>query len=175
MKSELDKLPPLTFRRKAYAGDDISLIIFCDSSKEIYGFCCYGKSNMDKEYNLIFAKAKSAPIKAKTLPKQELMAAFLAIKCLPSILLGIKLRVTNVRICIDAQIVLSWILTCNVKSKNQFAKNRVSDICSMRSALKTNHDLECQFAYVSSEENPSDLLTRGLHCHSFVDRMDFWL
>ena len=177
IKDEPSKLNNVRFPRQAYDHDHASLIVCCDSSKEVYGFSCYVKSELveDGRYQLIFAKAKVAPTKSKTLPTLELMAAFLALKCLPTILTSLENKVNSICIAVDAQIVLSWILTCNVKTKNVLARNRVKDITAMRSDIHNQFNLNCQFVYINSSNNPADLLTRGLSYSSFLDKKQFWL
>ena len=81
----------------------------------------------------------------------------------------------SLTICVNAQIVLSWILTSNVKTSNLFARNRVKDIDSMREQIKNKIDLTCKFTYLETNCNPADLLTRGESFKSFVDHMDTWL
>ena len=177
IRRELEQLPQVGFDRRAYNNEELSLIICCDSSKEIYGFCCYTESTFDSQrrFNLVFAKAKSAPLKSKSLPTLELMAVFLALKCLPSILSALNCQIRSLTISVDAQIVLSWILTSNVKTKNVFARNRIIDISNLRAELKTKYALTCNFTYLPSEENPADLLTRGISKAKWVEKMDFWV
>ena len=119
IKNDLSHLPSLEFDRRAY-DDEVSLILFCDSSKQIYGFNCYSESNTPKglDCNLLFAKCKVAPDKNKSLPTLELLSVFLAMKCLPTLISSLQGKtIKNITICVDAQIVLSWVLTGNIKSK----------------------------------------------------------
>jgi len=174
VKSSIDKVTTLTFNRSAYEGDEISLTLFCDSSKSAYGFCCYVKCASSVDSQLLFAKVKVAPKKSKTLPTLELLAAFMALKCLPSIIKSLKGRVTDVSVCIDAQVVLSWILTKNVKSKNVFARNRIADISKLRTEILELWGVDVKFRYVPTDINPSDLLTRGLTFDEFSNRLKFW-
>ena len=176
IKSEVDNLLQIKFNQKTHDGVEISLIFCCDSSQELYGFCCYAVcvGSERPTCELIFAKAKPAPIKAKTLPTLELLASFLALKCMSTIISALSSKVVNVTICVDAQIVLSWILTSNVKTKNPFARNRVNDIASLRSQIKDQFNLACHFRYLPSASNPADLLTRGESFKGFLDTLHFW-
>ena len=175
IKTEFSKLPNIPFPRQAYE-NECELLICCDASKDLYGFSCYAKSSINGKFetNLIFAKSKIAPVKSKSLPTLELLSAFLAIKCLPNILNGLKGRVTNVTLCLDAQIVLSWILTKNVKTKNLFASNRIKDITKYREEIFSNYSIDIKFKYIPTEFNPADLLTRGITHKSFVTNIEFW-
>jgi len=176
IKEDLKRLSTITFNRKAYQRD-VELFVFCDSSKILYGFTCYAryKSGEDIDTGMIFAKAKIAPIKEKSLPTLELLAVFLAMKCLPTILTALESKVKHLTIAVDAQVVLSWILTSNVKSKNVFAKNRVKDIDASRTEIKQKFDIDCKFRYVPTEGNPADLLTRGISFHEFISKKTEWL
>ena len=125
----------------------------------MYGFSCYAKSDIG--VNLLFAKAKTAPAKSKSLPTLELLAVFLALKCLPTILNALTVKIESITICVDAQVVLSWVLTGNIKTKNVFANNRLKDIMVFLKQVETNYGVTCKFKYVPTEHNPADLLTRG--------------
>jgi len=172
IKSDLDSLQSLSFPRKAFDGN-CSLYVLCDSSKELYGFTCYLQNQ--NGCNLIFAKAKTTPLKSKSLPTLELMAAHLALKCLPTILSPLKKNITDITVAVDAQVALSWILTGNVKTKNICAKNRVKDIGKLRDVIKTEFGIDCKFKYISTDLNSADLLTRGVSFSEFSSRRDFWL
>ena len=172
IQNDLSSLPNLSFPRKAYNGDT-SLFIFCDSSKSTYGFSCYAKC--DNSCNLVFAKAKTAPSKSKSLPTLELLSAFLAIKCLDTIIKSLNANIIDINICVDAQIVLSWILTGRVKSKNIFANNRVKEISNLRNDIKLKYNLDVKFKYIPTEDNPADLLTRGISFKDFKSKFEFWL
>ena len=175
IKTDFSRLHEIGFGRQVY-DDDCELFIFCDSSKSVYGFSCYCKGEIDgvTQSNLLFAKAKNAPTKSKSIPTLELLSVFLAMKCLPTILNSMQNKVKNVTLCVDAQIVLSWILSKNVKSKNIFAKNRVKDISGFREEYYNKFNLQCKFKYVPTLENPADLLTRGISVKEFLTKLKFW-
>ena len=114
--------------------EENSLFIFCDASKRCYGLSVYNVCNGN--YQLVFAKAKVAPIKPRSLPTLELMAAFLALKCLPMLLDSYReFTFKSINLAVDSQIVLSWILSENVKTKNVFTQNRIKDICLLRQEM----------------------------------------
>jgi len=168
----------LEIERFAYDGK-FSLVIFCDSSKLLYGFSCYfvshDLSTDTVSSNLIFSKLKNAPNKEKTLPTLELMSAYLALRCINMIIDPVKDRVMDVTICLDSQVALSWILSKDVKSKNVCAKNRVKDITGFVSDVKTNYNLDVKFKYIPTELNPADLITRGLTFSELQAKMQFWM
>ena len=100
---------------------------------------------------------------------------FLGVKCLHLILDSYP-NVTFKRlvIAVDAQVVLSWLMSQQIKTKNQFAKNRLKDISMMTQELKVKYNLDIVFKYVPTDQNPADLLTRGLSLNKFKDPLQFW-
>ena len=150
-----------------------SLCLFCDASKSCYGFTVYGI--FDGKAHLLFAKSKVAPFKAKTLPTLELLAVYLALKCLPFILDSFKhISFDQIMCAVDSQIVLQWLFTGAVSNKNVFTRNRLKDITMYRNNLKRDFGVDIGFKYVKSEDNPCDLLTRGLSFAEFQQKYDFW-
>ena len=171
---DLNQLSTFSFDRNAVDSKNNSLVIFCDSSKVAYGFSAYAVG--DGKSNLIFAKSKVSPIKPRSLPTLELLSAFLAMKCLGSIFSAYeKDTFSSITLAVDAQIVLSWILSGEVKTKNVFTANRVSDVLRMKSDFKSKHGINVEFRYVQSSENPADMLTRGMTIEKFRDNFSTWM
>ena len=176
LQDDIKLLHNIKFPRKAY-GDNISLIIFTDASKTTYGFACYARSveGDQIETRLLFSKCKNAPSKSKSIPTLELLAVFMALKCLPSILDALSGKnILDIFIGVDAQIVLSWILTKNVRAKNIFAANRVKDISIFRDDISEKYKIDCRFKYIPSELNVADLVTKGLSMKHFLGRLEVW-
>ena len=75
---------------------------------------------------------------------------------------------------VDAQIVLSWALSENIKTKCLFTRNRLKDI---RERIGKLHDLgfDLVFKFVSTSDNPADLITRGITLDKFRSELQFWL
>ena len=142
------------------------------------GICAYAREDStDAIPNLLFAKAKVAPSKKKTLPTLELLGVFLGMKCLPNILDALRTGgnlVSSVTFYLDAQVVLSWVLTGKVKTKNLFAANRIKDIKDFENLIESEYGLNVKFRYISTESNPADLLTRGMSVGDFKSKIDFW-
>ena len=171
---DLVQLPSLSFDRNAVDSTDNALVMFCDASKLAYGFAAYAVG--ENKSNLIFSKNKVSPMKTRTLPTLELLSAFLALSCLFTIMTSYTVGTfTSVIVAVDAQIVLSWILSRNVKTKNVFTANRVKDIVSMVDEFKDKFGIDIVFKYVKSEHNPADMITRGLNFEQFTAKYDFWL
>ena len=109
------------------------------------------------------ARPKGIPSDPKSLPTLELLSVFLAVKGLFSLLKTYKkFKINKIVIAVDAQVVLSWLLTDLVKTKNQLACNRIKDIHRMIKDLKDKFKIPISFKYVPTDQNPADLLTRGL-------------
>ena len=174
LHSDLSQLCSLQFSRCAiYDNMPSELYIFCDASKKVYGFTAYsvqaGKSN------LIYAKAKVAPMKPKSLPTLELLSVYLCTICLSSLLESYcNVKFSNIVIAVDAQVVLSWLLSDEIKSKNQFVKNRLKDIQRILTELKDKFSVDINFKYVPSASNPADLITRGLTFDKFREDIETW-
>ena len=80
----------------------------------------------------------------------------------------------DVTIAVDSQVVLQWLLADSISSKSVFTCNRVKDIALFKKSLLQDYDITLQFRYVKSEDNPCDLLTRGLSFDEFVKQLSFW-
>ena len=107
-------------------------------------------------------------MKPQSLFTLELLAVFLAIKYLLFLLKAYsRIRIGNIVISVDAQVVLSWILSDKIKTKNQFVKNRLKDIHHMIRKQKEEKSLSIKFRYVHSDQNPVDLLIRGITLEKF--------
>ena len=150
-----------------------SLVVFTDASKLGYGFAIYNVS--EGSSNLLYAKSRVAPIKSKTLPTLELLGVHHALKSLPIVLDSFsRVKFTDVTIGVDSQVVLQWLLSDNVSVKSVFTRNRIKDIAMFRQSLFKEYGITVRFRYVKSEDNPCDLLTRGLSFKEFVKRLSFW-
>ena len=176
IRSDIAECSKFKFPRKSY-NNKVQLIFFCDASKQIYGFGCYARYLEGEDYqcDLIFSKAKTAPIKSKSIPCLELLAAFLAFKCLNSIIDSLPHEnIESITYCIDSQVVLSWIISKKVKSKNIFASNRVKDIAQYRAEILERHGIDVKFKYVPTDYNIADVISRGLSHREFQARFDEW-
>ena len=155
--------------------EPLELFLFCDASKRAYGFVAYGVQA--GRSCILFAKPKVAPLRdEKSLPTLELLGVFLAYKCLFTLLRTYcNFHIKNVYINCDAQVVLSWILSDSIKTKNQFARNRIKDIHEMQQELSEKFKIPVHLRYVPTDQNPADLLTRGLTLDIFKKNFDFWI
>ena len=174
--SDILLLKNISFKRMCFDTSDseLSLNIFCDASMQCYSFSVYVTGNNTSPY-ILMSKSKIAPVKGRTLPQLELLSVFLGLKCLPQILSsfnGVKFK--TIRLFSDSQITLSWVINKNKKFKQVFVKNRVQDIKSIINSVGEKYNLNITLHYVRSEENPADLLTRGLTYKEFINKLPLW-
>ena len=173
--SDLSQLSSIPLPRSCANQDsNNSLCIFCDASKSSYGFAIYNVCNGSSQ--LMFAKSRVAPSKPKTLPMLELLGVYLALKCLPMVLDSFpSIKFQNVTVAVDSQIVLQWLLSESVTTKSIFTRNRIKDISVFLKTIVDDYGISINFKYVKSEDNPCDLITRGLSYTDFNKKLPFWL
>ena len=99
-----------------------------------YGFAVYNVA--DGCSNLLYAKSRVSPVKAKTLPTLELLGVHHALKSLPIVLDSFaNIKFTDVTIAVDSQVVLQWLLADSISTKSVFTRNRVKDIALFNKSL----------------------------------------
>ena len=128
----------------------------------------------------MFAKSKLAPLRKgneHSVPTLELMGVVLALKCLPTLTETYSnIQFQFVNICVDAQVVLNWIrpITKEPKVKSKFVRNRILEVDELKSEFVNEFKVPVKY-YVHTEQNPVDLLTRGLSYNKFLENRKFWL
>ncbi|XP_064088766.1 uncharacterized protein LOC135203080 [Macrobrachium nipponense] len=129
IKKDLKNISYQEFPRfTANRGTNYSLHIFCDVSEMAYGAAAY-LTDQHKGANLIFSKARVAPLKKKSIPQLELTANYSAVKIadyLRTIFTTDGVKITYTVIWFDSKVALHWIQ--NSKSKNVYVRNRVNEI-----------------------------------------------
>ena len=163
------------FRKSFDTSKPVKLFLFADASKEAYGCSIYAVQGNYRA--LIFAKTKVSPIKERTLPSLELLAAQLALKCFSTIFESSLLNCTkfdSITLFIDSQVVLSWILTNKAPKRNTFVNNRLKEISK---SLESIAEKFCRIslAYIPSEHNMADLVTKPCSAKQFLDNFDSWV
>ena len=150
----------------------MDIFIFCDACKTSYRFVAYAVQMGNS--NILFAKSKVAPLKGRSLPQPELLGAVIASQCLLTILDVFKnVKISNVYIHLDAQIVLSWILS-PIQPKNVYTFNHIKDVRKNVEIAKEKYNVNISFKYCPSGSNPADILSRGVSKDKFVAQLDFW-
>ncbi|KAL0893119.1 hypothetical protein ABMA27_014752 [Loxostege sticticalis] len=150
----------------------IELIGFADaSSSTAYGCCVYLRvidilGNV--KVSLLCSKSRVNPLKqSMTVPRLELNAAVLLAKLISRVhsMLQLKLKINNVILHSDSQIVLAWIKT-NINTLNAYVANRVKVILQLAQSYI--------WTYIDSENNPADCLSRGILPHELQNHNLWW-
>ena len=175
---DTEMISEVTYPRQALNEDhSYGLHIFCDSSTESYGFVAYAVDRHDSS-TYLFSKSKLAPVKGKeySIPKLELLGVSLAFKCLPTILEAYsKMKFEFINVCVDAQVVLNWLMNQPTSIKSKFIKNRLMEIKTLGDTIRENSGIPVHYHYVKSEENPADMVTKGVSYLNYLKQLNFWL
>ena len=70
---------------------------------------------------------------------------------------------------------LQWLLSESVSTKSIFTRNHIKEISVFLKTIVDNYGISINFKYVKSEDNPCDLITRGLSYTDFNKKLPFWL
>ncbi|CAG2203345.1 unnamed protein product [Mytilus edulis] len=144
---------------KPSTSTELVLHVFTDASPKAYGAAAY-LSN-ENETTLVMAKTRVAPVKCLTLPQLELMAAIIGARLAAH--LHSTLNYPKIVFWSDSSIVLHWLTS--TKTLKRFIANRVKEITELTHPYK--------WRYCPTDNNPADLLTRGLTIEQF-DQSILW-
>ena len=112
---------------------------------------------------MLFSKTRLAPLKNNTIPRLELMAVVIGVRCLSFVKSQIKVPIAATYLWTDPQCVLKWIVS--KKDVSVFVRNRVKEI-------KSHSDIVCGF--VTSKENPADIASRGTTVQNLKENKLWW-
>lgn len=135
---------------------------FADASKSAYGAVVYMRSvhiNGDISVSLVMSRQRVAPIKTISIPRLELCAAELLAQLVQSLISECQVKLSGTTLSTDSKIVLQWLQKLPI-NLDTFVGNRVSTIQSITNKMTWKH--------VPSNQNPADLITRGLMPNDFV-------
>lgn len=168
--SSIDSLNQVRIPRwvKTQAKVQVQLHGFADSSGSAYGCCIYLRAKQADgklESHLLFAKSKVAPIKAVTIPRLELAAAQVLSQAMAFVRRAMELENVPCFLWTDSSIALQWIQKEPHELK-LFVANRVRAIQS-----ETNR---ANWFHVRSEQNPADLISRGISPAKLVGNELWW-
>ena len=142
--------------RNIESSSSIELHGFGDASTRAYGAAVY-ISCVDETGHIsthfVVSKSRVAPTKTISLPRLELLAAVINARLLKFVEESLTFQINRVVCCTDSIVTLKWIRVSSWQWKT-FLANRVTDI---QSTWYPQHWRHC-----SGEDNPADLLTRGL-------------
>ncbi|XP_060551271.1 uncharacterized protein LOC132712851 [Ruditapes philippinarum] len=142
-----------------------TLACFCDASAKAYSCSIYlhQESNSKIKTELIFSKARLAPVKPLTIPKLEIMAVVIGIRSLRFVNDQLRLNINKRFLWTDSQCVLQWINS--KKDQPVFIKNRVHEI---------NKYEDVSIGYVPTYENPADIASRGSSTTNLKNNNMWW-
>ncbi|XP_050076085.1 uncharacterized protein LOC126563480 [Anopheles maculipalpis] len=147
---------------------------FADASDQAYGACLYVQgsfSNEEPKMQLICSKSRILPKKrnpkqkALTTPRAELMAALLLARMVVKFLDATELRFESVHLWSDSKIVLCW-LKKSPDLLQTYVSNRVSEIQQL--------SLSFLWHYISTYDNPADLISRGVTPKKLMKSTMWW-
>nr|CDJ94813.1 Protein of unknown function DUF1759 and Protein of unknown function DUF1758 and Retrotransposon domain containing protein [Haemonchus contortus] len=150
---------------------EVMLITFADASTEAIASCVYLRS--PESCHIIMAKTKLPSLKAKsTIPKMELDALTLAMRLTNSVLSQLQsvVRIQQVCILTDSEIVLSWIKSRPLQKLSVMIFNRLNEIGKITSHLESLGVQVC-FGHIPSQYNAADCATRGLSQFELQDHL----
>lgn len=144
---------------------EYKLLCFCDASASAYAVAIYlhQTSANNCKCDLIFSKSRLAPVKKLTIPRLELMAVLIGVRCVTFVKSELNLNIEKMYMWTDSQCVLRWITS--KKDLNVFVKNRIMEIQSHK---------DINFMYVCSKENPADIATRGTSTKGLFANTLWW-
>jgi hypothetical protein len=156
----VSNLASITLPRATITGEGSwDLHVFGDASPKAYGAVAYATNYVTPPV-LLLSKARVAPIKERSLPQLELTAMYIAAKLGKYVRETIKdCKIGQTYIWSDSEVALQWVKNGN--SKIVYVQNRVQDIKTIDPDMILN--------YLSSQENPADLLTRGMKLGKFKE------
>ncbi|KAH7698276.1 Pao retrotransposon peptidase family protein [Aphelenchoides avenae] len=135
--------------------------VFTDGSSYAYGFTAYLRvKNADGTYstNLVYARARVKPIKDAekfTIPRMELLGILLGVRVTAFLHRELLLPITATYLWSDSTIALHQVAN-NEVIKEVWTENRLKEIRRLRDTL------HIQFRHVPTDDNPADIVSRGL-------------
>ena len=141
------------------------LLVFCDASKYAYAAAVYLRQEAkDRCMNrLVFSKARLAPNKELSIPRLELLAALIGVKCMKFVENELKLEIEQKHMWINSKCVLKWI--GSNRTFTIFVENRLNEI---------RKDRDIVYHYIPSSENPADFPSRRLDTEEQRDNHRWW-
>jgi len=170
---ELEELPVIKVSRCLRFGPEQvalseTLHTFVDASQDAYGAVIYSRVVYESgsvSTRLVAAKSKVAPLTTTSIPRLELLAAVLELRLTESTSRVFSGALGQAVFWSDSMNVLWWLRGRSRRFK-PFVANRVGEIQSL-----TNPK---QWRYVSTHENPADVITRGTRISDMTKEEKWW-
>ncbi len=148
------------------SASEYRLLCFCDASEKAYASAIYLHQTSENKSStqLVFAKTRLTPVKKLSIPRLELLAVVIGMRCISFVKEQIQLPIVESYVWSDSQCVLHWITSD--KKLSVFVRNRVKEI---RDASE-----ETTLAYVPTKENPADVASRGTSITKLSENELWW-
>ncbi|XP_066966716.1 uncharacterized protein [Macrobrachium rosenbergii] len=159
--NQLKSIEEIKVPRSCFNEGTCSLHVFVDASQVAYGACAYVVSSKHTSH-LLMSKSRVAPSPPLSIPRQELLALTIGMRLAVHLLEIFGDKISDCTVWSDSQVALSWVFY--ERSKEVFVVNRVKEI-------KSAHNI--RLLYVTSEDNPADLVTRGISM-SLLSKPGLW-
>lgn len=173
LQTDLQALNTLTIPRHLNIFPDRTIIFhgFADASMTAYGACIYVSvfNSVQSDTQLICSKSRVAPTKSKTqtIPRLELAAALLLSKLMVKVEVSLQQRPSRIFLWSDSSIALYWIN--DLPSRwHVFVANRVAKI------QEYTRGLHAKWGHVSTDQNPADLISRGVTVEHLKQSSLWW-
>ncbi|KAH7703058.1 Pao retrotransposon peptidase family protein [Aphelenchoides avenae] len=161
------RVAPFTIR-------DPEIHIFVDASKDAYGIATYLRCRdpSSSEYNstLVFSRAKVKPASESeklTIPDLELMAMALGARNAQYIVDNLGMAHSASYLWSDSMINLQRVVT-PWKQKQLWVENRLKEIREFQETLGI------RFRHVRTDQNPADIVSRGIPANELQDNHLWW-
>ncbi|GFW57245.1 uncharacterized protein TNCV_541591 [Trichonephila clavipes] len=133
---------------------------------ELHGFSDSSEENAPECPSLLHSKSKVASLKTITIPRLEICGGVLLSKLLKRTLDAFKVNISQIYLWTVSSIVLAWIKKPLAQLKT-FVRNRVNIIQELTESNFWKH--------VNYENNPSDILSRGISPNKIQHCELWWL
>lgn len=166
--NQMNNIKKIKIKRNVVIRNSVSIELhgFSDSSKGAYGAAVYVRS-VDQEGNIFTSllTAKSRIAGRETIPRLELQAALLLARLVKKLKTILRHKIDKINLWSDSTVALAWINT-EPHKLNCYVSNRVKEI---REITDKSH-----WHWVSTNDNPADLLSRGTPAENLIHNTLWW-
>ncbi|GFV74376.1 uncharacterized protein TNCV_5128181 [Trichonephila clavipes] len=145
----------------------IQLHCFSDASKKAYGTVAYLRIELNDGNiisSFVASKGRVAPLKTLSIPRLELMRAFLSARLSDKVVTALILPVSSFY-WTDSSITYYWIKG-DFNRHKVFVKNRIKEIQKLSDPK--------EWRYCKGKDNPADLISRGLPLNDLKNNKIWW-
>ncbi|XP_071577729.1 uncharacterized protein [Temnothorax nylanderi] len=167
---ELSTINDISIPRVIICKDPVRIELhgFSDASESAYGACIYLRSvdaTGKVTIRLVCAKSRVAPLKTLCIVRLELLGALLLSQLADSTVQSLTISLPDRYYWCDSSIVLAWIHG-EPHVRKAFVANRLTKIHQLTS--------QEQWRHVRSEDNPADVISRGIRPSQLKDLRLWW-